>query len=453
MAFYSWADLLSSSPPAFVTGVPSGVIARSVAQATQAARVSNPYRFASNPDYSAPGPTPIWVDPNAFWDEALGRVPLVSDSIPIGTGDYSVSGLVYGAVSVWYNEFTEAEEEEKVGILDPALPYPGTPMAFGQVSGAAYLATVTSGFRQWVFNVTSGGVTGQVQLSSAYNPSLYTSRGLRQVVVAPFGSTASTPATEFPRTPVTYLPTSDPVPMEVEIPAIPGVLPNPVRIPLTIPNPEEFGRRPVPVVPPVTLPQEQRRAIPGITLLPGGIQVGGGSQGDPLVYTPPDIIPDTLPELEEIIREQIPGAECPQPPDPCEEVDYQRIQDSMVGVLSRRMRLPGVTAETSLGADFFGTNLVIPLSDDMVAIRFVLDEGEFFGGLKVGGRPEFNFFFCGWYSFRGPQSNRGYTERHFLGTRQGSIEIPLWASAFCVNLIDGMTGTFTPVLVDPIPEA
>lgn len=453
MAFYSWADLLAPSPPAFVTGVPSGVIARAVAQATQAARASNPYRFSSNPDYSAPGPTPIWVDPNAFWDEALGRVPIVSDSVPVGEGDYTTSGLVWGAVTRWYNLSTEAEEEDRAGILNPSLPYPSTPMAYGVVSGAATLRTGVASFKYWAFPITAGGSTGEVVISDSYGPLLWQPRGLTQLVVAPFGSTVPQAATEFPRTPATYTPTADPVPLEVEIPAIPGVLPVPVRVPLTIPNPEEFGRRPIPVIPPATMPQEERRAIPGITLLPGGIQVGGGSQGDPLVYTPPDIIPDTLPELEEIIREQIPGAECPDPPDPCEPVDYQRIQDSTVSVLSRRMRLPGTTAETSLGADFFGTNLVIPLSDEMIAIRFVLDEGEFFGGLKVGGRPEFNFFFCGWYSFRGPQSNRGYTERHFLGTRQGSIEIPLWASAFCVNLVDGMTGTFTPVLVDPIPEA
>jgi hypothetical protein len=201
-----------------------------------------------------------------------------------------------------------------------------------------------------------------------------------------------------------------------------------VSIPLTFAPVANFGWEPT--------------FAPRIELSLGGVSIFGGGYSEPRQ------------DLEELIQEST-DCDCPDPcPPPGDDVDYQRIQNSLASVLSQRWRLPGFERNFSFGAFTpFSEAGRIVFDSDAIAVQIELDVTNYLGG----GTPTINgvqgIGYYGWFTWIAVDESVTGSERHFLSSSGGVQEIPPYAIGLTFYCQNGCTARVRQVRLGDIPPA
>jgi len=223
---------------------------------------------------------------------------------------------------------------------------------------------------------------------------------------------------------------------------IPGTL-MPINLPIIVPRPADLGERPVTILYPTSIPAAQRRGLPQMWLTPTGIQVGRGSQGDPITTTPNDTITN-ITNITQVndYRERIPPpvVVCnDEPPSPADCCDCEEIRQIVIEELDSKfpparpfslqtIQLPASNSRTFVLPPFTRyVNLTIVEPPPNVKSQF-------------GGTLGQEVFYNGWYSFGATASS---SERIAFHYNFMSIPIPPGVTQFTYTVYLGGTASVT----------
>jgi len=228
--------------------------------------------------------------------------------------------------------------------------------------------------------------------------------------------------------------------------SLPGGIPGslmPIRVPIIVPRPADLGERPVTILYPTTIPAAQRRGLPQMWLTPTGIQVGRGTQGDPVVTT----VHDTITNITNITqvndyRERIPpqvvtcDAEPPSPADCC---DCDEIREIVFEELDKKFppKRPFSNQTIQFGAAESNT-FVLPDFTQWVELTIVVKPPNV--RTQTGGADAPEVSYNGWYSFG---ATAEVSERIPFHYDSISIPIPAGVSAFSYTVYKGGTASVT----------
>ena len=223
---------------------------------------------------------------------------------------------------------------------------------------------------------------------------------------------------------------------------IPGLL-LPTTIPIIVPRPADLGERPIPILYPTSLPPEVRRALPQMWLTPTGIQVGRGTQGDPITTTVNDTITNitNITQIQDF-RQRIPPpvTTCtPDPEPPGNGCDCDEIREIVIEELDSKFppARPNSLQTTILATGESGS-FVLPSHTQWVELRIVTPPPNVRS--QTGGdlAPEVNY--NGWYSFGATIDASERIPFHFDFI---SVKIPAGVFAFSYTVYQGGTAQAT----------
>ena len=228
--------------------------------------------------------------------------------------------------------------------------------------------------------------------------------------------------------------------------SLPGGIPGslmPIRVPIIVPRPADLGERPVTILYPTTIPSAQRRGLPQMWLTPTGIQVGRGTQGDPVVTT----VHDTITNITNITqvndyRERVPpqvvtcNAEPPSPADCC---DCDEIRDIVFEELDKKFppKRP-FSLQTILLPASNSRTFVLPPFTRYVNLTIVVPPPSVRS--QFGGTLGQEVFYNGWYSFGATASSNERIPIHYNFV---SIPIPQGVTQFTYTVYLGGTASVT----------
>jgi len=223
---------------------------------------------------------------------------------------------------------------------------------------------------------------------------------------------------------------------------IPGML-MPINLPIIVPRPSDLGDRPIPILYPTSIPAAQRRGLPQMWLTPTGIQVGRGTQGDPITTTPNDTITN-ITNITQVndFRERIPppvvvcNAEPPSPVDCC---DCDEIRDIVFEELDRKFppKRPFTDLTLVFGAAESNT-FVLPQFTTFIELTIVTKPPNV--RTQTGGSDAPEVSYNGWYSLG---ATREASERVPFHYDSISIPVPAGVSAFSYTIYQGGTASVT----------
>lgn len=227
------------------------------------------------------------------------------------------------------------------------------------------------------------------------------------------------------------------VPIQFSFPQLPG-LPD-LSFPITY-GPTIDLNTPINLQPALTL-------APNVELAPefgfaptfefnfGGVSIGGGGYAEPRQ------------EAAELA-----DCDCPDPCPPGGDVDYARIQNSLINVLATRWRFPqsGVNFTTGPWSPYFEAVrlAIVPFG---VRVDYELDLTEYIGG----GTPTVNgvegIGYYGWYLLQSGSTINTGTDRKYITSAAASIELPPQTTSVAFYTQNGAKIRVRQVSYDSIP--
>lgn len=232
------------------------------------------------------------------------------------------------------------------------------------------------------------------------------------------------------------------VPIDIELPGG-GGYPVPIIYPAIVRRPGDLGRRPVPIIYLPTIPQDQRDALPQVWITPGGVQVGTGAQGDPIVITIDGAATTgDLTDTDSDYRRRNPPSvtTCtPEPTPPGDCCDCEEIRQIVIEELDSKFppARPFELRTTIIPAGE-SNSFILPEYTQFVELQIVTPppyvKEQTGGGLAPAVR------YNGWYSFgsTGEASERIPFHYDFI-----SVKIPPGVSGFSYTVYSGGTAQAT----------
>lgn len=424
MPFYPWNSILPGSTPPVIAGVPALYGFAQAIAAGIAAVGWGEILTAGNPSYSPVSNTVRLMDGAIeAWSTILGNppptlltpLPVPLSPPPLGTGftlRVTVGWRTVGTGMPDSETFDTTSNCNGGGFCSPTGFYP--------TSGAIFPVRISG---TWFYRLQASDFDGSpidINVSGGRNESLWVPTGVQSVEIFPIVGNVNNPNPqlfEFPQAfqiDPAFLPSPLPqtVPVPVVIPATPGVIPYPQELPLEIPTPYDLPSRPLPLL----VPRPPARNVPDILppafITPEGLQIGDpspGVQGGPtgVVTIPQQGVgtgTQTQTDPERTRDRRVPPldvlcCDC----DPCEEVDYDRIETIVFEQLDEKFppKRPTTTRSETLGGGNGETALTATLPEFSTNLSVILQASpdlppnkQQFGG--EGGR---DVVYCGWISF------------------------------------------------------
>lgn len=409
-----------------------GQLARSTAREMALSRSRAPRPFITAPRGAGLAGFALAIA-NEAWNLSLQQ------DIPVPAADYAFPGTTPGQSYRLSFSITWRRE------LQP----PFDVLSMDSVSGFLMDGSVLAlGFAQngdlTAFRQLRGEADGTVTyvLIGGRNKSVWRLVGLNSLSVTPDGS----PGTLLPSS-VPGLEPEDGQPDPLGIPltlSLPGGLsgqPAPMLIPIRIPNPSQLGERPVPILYDPSIPEERRRNLPQMWLTPQGIQVGRGSQGDPITTTPGDTIvtiTNTTSTNDFRLRNPPTVTTCTPDPEPSVDCcDCDDIRQIVIEELDSKFPPSRpFSNEVILLAAAESRTFVLPEFTQWVELTIVVPPPN--RRSQFGGAAGQTVYYNGWYSFGATGST---SERYPFHYDLMSIPIPKGVEAFTYTVYVGGTAS------------
>lgn len=442
MTWYPSSELLLDPSPFRVSDSVPGQLARSTARELALQRSRAPRPFATRG--ASPGAAGFAL---AIANEAWNL--LLNQNIPVPDQEYPVdapAGTIYRLTgSITFIRLTNPPFDiEQTVLIDQLVD--------GAVISVGVMRQVTVFAGGFTETFSSLGVIRQTP-GSAQQTLLYGARNVELWRVVSLNSVQLTrldsPTLPIPSSfPTTTQPQPEDTPdndqaFPIMLPGgIPGLL-MPTPIIILIPRPSDLGRRPVPVLFPTSISPGRREVLPQMWLTPEGIQVGTGSQDDPIRLTPTDTITNitNITQIQDF-RQRIPPTvtTCtadPQPPSDC--CDCEEIREIVIEELDSKFppKRPFTNQTLSFGAAESNT-FVLPQFTDYVELQINTKPPNV--KTQTGGSDAPEVSYNGWYSFGVTKETSQRIPFHYDFV---SVKIPAGVSAFSYTVYQGGTASAT----------
>lgn len=441
MSFYESSLLLLDNPPAPIAASRAGMLARGIARGSLVARAAAPLAFL------APRAIPVlgainlalsaWDAWNAFHgtDEPFPPVTVPFPPLP--------AGLSWQVRAKWSAQPNGNFPVPPLVVDLPWVAIAGRPVSFGLVQVGDPLV--------WRIRaqLDDGSVVNDDAVGGA-NQSVYKVPVMERIEFRSVDPESPAYPYPVPLTPA-LLPGDGRVPILIEIPSTPGGFPYPVQIPGYLENPGELGDRPVPVIYDPSLPEQQRRGLPQAWITPQGVQLGRGSQGDPIQIDGDAIgaLSDLL-DLASDYRQRVPPAvttctDGGEPPGDC--CDCEDIRAIVYEELDNKFppKRPSERRQVSFSASNSG-EFVLPEFTEWIELEIVNpplnQKGQAGGALAPPVR------YNGWYSFGATTST---SERIPIHYDKISIPVPPNVTGFSYTIYLEGTAKVTASYILPAP--